>query len=415
MAEALRKVKKHLGRDAVIVSTRTVSRGGILGFGAKRFVEITAARQMADLPAPLRRGAVQMAPPVAAAPTTAAPAARSARAATSATVAGSAADSPLDHGRTILSEVGHLKSLVEGLMRETRRVCRPDVPDVLLDGYTRLVQSDVAEELARRMIERVRAELSAEDLSRPEAVRVHLAGQLESMLPEAGPIRLASTSDPTVIALIGPTGVGKTTTVAKLAANMSLRERRSVGLVTIDTYRIGAIEQLRTYAQIIDVPLEVVMTPAQLRQAVGRMRDRDVILIDTAGRGQRDGAKLAELESFFEAVRPHETHLVLSLTSRESVLKETVDRFRPLNFNRLILTKLDEAIGFGVVLSCLEKTNGALSYLTTGQDVPDDIEVCRRSRLAQWILERPVDGRALVGAGSTDEVSRGLCAGPREN
>ncbi len=398
MAEALRKVKKHLGRDAVIVSTRTVSKGGFLGFGGRRQVEITAARQLADLPAPLRPGSQRIASPPAPSRSPAGPAVGTATATMHA---------PADNrGDTILTEVGQLKSLMEGLMRETRRIRQPELPDALLDSYTKLVENDVAEELARGMVDRARSELSGQDLAQPDVVRAHLAAQLESMLPEAGPIQVSAPSGPTLIALVGPTGVGKTTTVAKLAANLSLRERRSVGLITIDTYRIGAVEQLRTYAQIIDVPLEVVMTPVQLREAVERMSDRDVVLIDTAGRGQRDAAKLSELEAFFTAVPPHETHLVLSMTSRESILRETVERFRPLGFNRLILTKLDEAIGFGVVLSCLEKLNGALSYVTTGQDVPDDIEVCRRARLAEWILEAPPDGLKRFAGPPKDDAGR---------
>ena len=267
-----------------------------------------------------------------------------------------------------------------------RRSQVPEVPEALFDTYQRLVQNEVAEQVAHRLITQVRNELTAEHLQDPRAVRSKLAVLLEAMLPTAGPIRCAEAGRPRMIAFIGPTGVGKTTTIAKLAANFCLRERRKVGLITIDTYRIAAVEQLKTYAQIIDVPLEVAAVPEQFREAADRLADREIILIDTAGRSQRDDAKMKELKGFFRAVRPHELHLVLSSTCGPTVVGETIERFRDFGIDRLILTKLDEAIGFGVILSCLEKAEAELSYVTMGQDVPDDIEVGESKALAELIL-----------------------------
>jgi len=375
MAEALRKVKKHLGREAVIVSTRTVRQGGFLGFGGTRRTEITAARRMSDLPKLLRAGSI---------PIRSGGIERADGAAT--TMTATLATQTADVQTSILSEVGTLKSLVVDLMHETKRSRGPEVPEPLFDTYLKLVQNEVAEELAQALVARVRDELAGDLLKDADAVRRRLAVAVESMLPTAGPIKIDQGKGPALIALVGPTGVGKTTTVAKLAANFRLREKRRVGLITIDTYRIGAVEQLRTYAQIIDVPLEVVMTPQQLSQSVARMSDQDIVLIDTAGRGQRDTVKLNELKAFFAAVRPNEVHLVLSGAGREAVLSETVERFAGIGIDRVIFTKLDEAVGFGVVLSCLKKANAALSYVTTGQDVPDDIEVGQGRKLANLIV-----------------------------
>jgi flagellar biosynthesis protein FlhF len=302
----------------------------------------------------------------------------------------------------LLTEIGALKSLVSDLVRETRRSQVASLPDELLDTYQKLIEKEVAERIAQALIAQVRSHLTGDRLQDREAIRRELACSLESMLPAAGPIRAAAFGEPTSIALIGPTGVGKTTTIAKLAANFCLREHRKVGLVTIDTYRIAALEQLKTYAQIIDVPLEVATTPEQLKDAVARMADRDIILIDTAGRGQRDAIKIKELRGFFSAVRPHEIHLVLSSICSEGVLTETIDRFSEIGIDRVIFTKLDEAIGFGVILSCLQRANAGLSYVTTGQDVPDDIEVGESRRLAELILGDgsglPVSTREVVHA-----------------
>ena len=378
MAETLGQVKRQFGPDAVILHTRTATQGGLLGVGGKPCVEITAARQMSDLPELLRRGTLR----VGLSRDGCADGAAKPMSSSTKLVA-----SPLSD--TLLSELGALRSVVGDLVRETRRSQAADMPAELHDTYRMLVENAVAEELARQLINELRSALTEDQLRDPRIVRARLASIVESMVPTAGPIRPPQRDRPTVIALIGPTGVGKTTTIAKLAADLSLRERRRVGLITIDTYRIAAVEQLRTYAQIIDVPLEVVMEPKELGNAVAAMADREIILIDTAGRSQRDGYKIDELCEFFDAVQPDEMHLVLSSTSSEAVLRETIQRFRELGVNRVIFTKLDEAIGFGVILDCLQMAEARLSYVTTGQDVPDDIQVGEGKALAKLILGTP--------------------------
>jgi len=186
--------------------------------------------------------------------------------------------------------------------------------------------------------------------------------------------------------LVGATGVGKTTTLAKLAAQFRIKEGKKVGLITIDTYRIAAVEQLRTYARIIDTPLEVVLTPQELRLAIERLADCDIILVDTAGRSQFDAPKLDELRAFLKAADPRETHLVLSATSSRAVLQKSIELFSGLGVNRVLFTKLDEAVGIGTLLAAVHKLDVKMSYITTGQDVPNDIEVGDGRRLAEMIL-----------------------------
>ncbi len=375
MAEALARVKREFGPDAIILNTRTLTRGSVFGLGGQEQVEITAASGTDALPPVVRRGTFVR---------------RSGRTghADGAAERVSLGHTTRHHSDALVAEVGALKSLVTDLVRETRRVSPADVPDELFDTYRKLIANDVADKLARSLIAQVQARLTPDRLGDPDAVRAELARSIEAMLPAAGPIRTSRFGEPTTIALIGPTGVGKTTTVAKLAANFSLREHRKVGLITIDTYRIAAVEQLRTYARIIDVPLDVAATPEQFTKAIERMADREIILIDTAGRSQRDEVKIRELQELFRAVRPHEIHLVLAGTCGEAVMVEAIERFRDVGVDRLIFTKLDEAIGFGVILSCLTKANAGLSYLTMGQDVPNDIEVGEGRKLAELILGR---------------------------
>ena len=377
MAQALEQLKRQFGPNAVILNTRTSPKNGLFGFGAKGYVEITAARAMSDLPATLRpvtfkRGSGR---------TEQADGAARPVSPNSTTIVSKPSDK-------LLSEIATLKGMVSELVRRTGRPQAAVIPEALYETYIDLLQNEVAENIAQRLIDQVCSALGTERLNDPVAVRMQLAHALEGMLPVAGPIRIAPIGEPTLIALVGPTGVGKTTTVAKLAANFALREHRKVGLITIDTYRIAAVEQLRTYAQIIEVPLEVVISPDQLKEAVARMADRDVVLIDTAGRSQRDAVKVKELQGFFGAVTPHEVHLVLSSTTGEGVLAETIERFGEIGIDRVILTKLDEAIGFGVILTCLHKAKAKLSYLTTGQDVPDDISVGEGKAIARLSMGR---------------------------
>ena len=160
----------------------------------------------------------------------------------------------------------------------------------------------------------------------------------------------------------------------------------NLGLLTVDTYRIAAVEQLRTYAEIIDLPLEVVSSIDQMRPAIERLSQQDLILIDTAGRSPRDELKIRELADFLEQAQPDEIHLVLSAVAGERSLRAAVDRFSVARPDRLILTKLDEADGLGVLLGLLSHADRPISYLTTGQSVPEDIEPADRARLASLIL-----------------------------
>lgn len=387
MAEALDRVKEAFGKDAVVLSTRSSDRSGVLGLGGRSYVEITAARDISDLPPSVR-------------PTTL-------RVKSGATKQADGAAEIVNRPRTadrtsasIEDELGNLKTMVTELMLHARRTSalsaapQPSntptvsVPPELLDFHRRLVQHSVAEELAASLVRSVRDALRPEQLLDPRAVDRQLADRLEPMIPTAGGISLdRNPGRPTIVALVGPTGVGKTTTVAKLAANYSLRERRRVGMITIDTYRIAAIEQLRTYAQIMDIPLAVAATPSQLSTAIADMRDRELILIDTAGRGQRDAEKIEELNQYFQLHHPDELHLVLAGTASERVLHQAIEKFGRLGVDRVIFTKLDEALGFGVILSCLQKANAKLSYVTTGQGVPEDIEIGTGGRVAQCIVK----------------------------
>lgn len=268
----------------------------------------------------------------------------------------------------------------------------PTMPQALFDMYLKLIGQDLSEELADHIVDDVREELALPELEDEAIVREAVRRRLADYIPaadESVPLRTAD-GRPLTIALIGPTGVGKTTTLAKLAATFKLRHRRKVGLITADTYRIAAVDQLRTYANIIGLPLQVVLTPGEMRQAVHALSDCDVILIDTAGRSQNDAGRLEELEQFLTAANPHETHLVLSSTAGEKVLLREAEAFSALGVEKVVLTKLDEAVSFGVLVGVIRQIGKKLSFLTTGQEVPDHIEAGRPERLAGLVLGEKV-------------------------
>jgi flagellar biosynthesis protein FlhF len=276
----------------------------------------------------------------------------------------------------------------------SRRAAAPAMPGALFEMYLELLGQDLSEELADRIVSAVRGELSASELDDRDALRQRVLVQLASLVPAADPVipRRSPDDRPLTIAMIGPTGVGKTTTLAKLAASFKLRDQKNVGLVTCDTYRIAAVDQLRTYANIIGLQLEVALSAAEMSRAVQTLRDCDVVLIDTAGRSPGDQTRLEELRRCLSAARPHEVHLVLSSTSSQRVLLQEAAAFADVGADRIVLTKLDEAVSFGVLINVMQAVGKSLSFITTGQEVPDHIEVGRPRRLAELVLGAELHG-----------------------
>jgi flagellar biosynthesis protein FlhF len=243
----------------------------------------------------------------------------------------------------------------------------------------------LAERQKRRAPILERRQFLPSDLHGVDLAAIKAACETDSELLVSGPIRVR-TGERKVVALVGPTGVGKTTTLAKLAAHFRFREQLSVGMITVDTFRIGAIQQLRAYADIMDLPMEVVAEPDELPRALERLADVDLVLIDTAGRGTRDAVKLGDLRQVFGQAPPDELHLVVSATSSVAQVSEDAQRFRDLGATAVILTKVDEAHGYDALYSVLCECRMPVSYLTTGQNVPDEIVVADARQL-RWLLQ----------------------------
>ncbi|MEM1329333.1 MAG: flagellar biosynthesis protein FlhF [Planctomycetota bacterium] len=296
--------------------------------------------------------------------------------------------------RSIDEELRAIKQLVGRVLR-TQSSTSPCAGSPTSDAgavaglYADLIEREVPQEIAEAVCREVGGALDPHEQCDEQSVLAAARSRLAARLPVAQ----ESVAARRVIALVGPTGVGKTTTIAKMAAVFKLRRGLRVGLVTSDTYRIAAVEQLRTYAGIIGLPLRVTVTPAEMSSAIADMSGCDVVLVDTAGRSQHDTKRIGELNNFLDAAAPTERHLVLSAAASQAVIASAAARFSGAGCDRLIVTKLDEAVHHGSLLHACDRSGLPLSYVSTGQEVPEDLDRASSERLAGMVLRGPSPAR----------------------
>ncbi len=375
MREALAQVRRSFGGEAVILYTKSVRAPGLWGYFGRQVVEIAAA---SDVPRPEESSVAPAAP---------APVAARAAAEAYARPEAPAAHQPNDQLKRLREEVAGIRTALDDLVKSN---CPPSIaglPEPLTEGYLTLVRHGVTETLAAEVARGAAEETASQAAPSPETLRASMTHRLAAHVRVAGGIELDGVAR-RVVALVGPTGVGKTTTIAKLAANFKVRQHRRVALVTIDTYRIAAVQQLQTIADIIQVPLMTVLTVGDLKQALDGLRHYDLVLVDTAGRSQRDELKMFDLDAFLKAAGADEVHLVVSAAASLGNMTEVVERFKPLGPTRLIVTKVDEAEALGRLASVSSRCGLPLSYVTTGQDIPNDIELAAPERVAAMAWER---------------------------
>lgn len=256
-----------------------------------------------------------------------------------------------------------------------------------------LLNAGVDASIARELADELKMAMIREHITRDDILRLRLAKILMARLRVARPLteRLQVPTTPRLISFVGPTGVGKTTTIAKIAAEIVINQRKPVTLATTDTFKIAAVEQLQTYAGILKVPLEVCSSADALANLVSTVGPEEVILVDTAGYGPRDQKRIAEMHELLSSVRM-ETHLCVAATTRDRDLEEIVKRFSVVNPDYLVVTKLDETGQYGNIFNISAKTRVPLSYFTMGQRVPEDIEVATRERVADLLLDIAEEG-----------------------
>ncbi|MBO8127491.1 MAG: flagellar biosynthesis protein FlhF, partial [Firmicutes bacterium] len=361
MQEAIMMVKAELGREAIILHSKKIKKGGLFGLFGKPVFEVIAAVNSEERPPAATR------PPRRELPAYREDTAAAAAAPVPRTSLPSTDNRELELLRRELAGMKEaINSLSSTLTKENRGGREGlNLPPGFEEVYSLFSQQEVADKYIREVLERLEA---AEPKDNLVAEACRLASQSVEYLDLARTL-----VGQRIIALIGPTGVGKTTTIAKLAAQFALFDGRDVGLITADTYRIAAVDQLKTYAEIIGVPLEVVFSVEEIAEARVRLAHKDVILIDTAGRSQKNEEQLKELQEYLQAVKPTDVALVLSATTHPRGLLDCLERFKPCNYNQLIFTKIDEVETYGAMYNTLRDSGLPLTYLTTGQNVPDDI------------------------------------------
>jgi flagellar biosynthesis protein FlhF len=260
------------------------------------------------------------------------------------------------------------------------------ISDAELAAFSLLLELGYPEPLARDIVQGAAKKCDPRREVQKDELCVAIEAELVSRLMLQGPSKVKGIG-PTVIALVGPTGVGKTTTVAKLAADYRLQESLRVGVITIDTFRMAAVEQLRAYAEIMDVPMEVVSSPKEMRQARQRLATCDVVLVDTAGCNPHADVDTCDLAAIITEAKAHEVHLVLSATMSFGSTARTLDKFQKIGTTAIILSKADEAVGLGPFVAAMQGRSIPLSYVTHGQSVPDDITPANVGLMKKLLLQ----------------------------
>ncbi|MCG7407477.1 flagellar biosynthesis protein FlhF [Paenibacillus sp. ACRRX] len=426
MPEAMSQIRQELGKDAVIVSTKEVKSGGILGMFAKKMIEVTAAvddspAKQTPQPRPAARPAVPAAmarnayagkppnPPKSPAVTQrhelASPAADQLDEAlfkdllqelrgggeakpaeptqiAPATITNSV-KAPVTQQEPWRDEIREVKEMVKSMLRKSEHENWTAYAKQL---ETRLLEQGITSELSYSIIDRAMSSCRTEGSAEPAPTLLH--SRVESVLEEklARQCKPGLSRSTNVVYFVGATGVGKTTTIAKLAADQMFHHQRKVGFITSDTYRIAAVEQLRTYASILNAPIEVVTSPNDLQRALESLQDCDLILMDTAGRNYRNDMHVNEINSMLKPVEGSETFLVLSLTSKTEDMMAIINRFAKHTIDRIIFTKADETDTCGSIVNLTDKTDIPFSYVTCGQNVPDDIKSFEPKEIIRLLL-----------------------------
>lgn len=406
LKECLHQVREDLGPEAVILETRKARKKMLFGLRSQEVVRIVAAvgisvTEPASRPLPHRSQAIvqEAERKRAEAHASAAAHERERNGIPSRSAHDSALPIPSEREneeklaqlermmRELKSNFDEIRQVVQSTPEAVAAVpqtaglkAHPQFPQL----YAQMVEAEIASDLARELLDLL-PDMSGWNLQ----ARSHMAeSALRALMTDkivcSGPITLTPGRMKTV-ALIGPTGVGKTTTIAKLAAQFALIENHRVGLLTMDTYRIAAVEQLKTYGQIINIPVRVAYSPNEILPALEEFADYDLVLIDTAGRSQKHIMQLGELKTLLEKAEC-EAHLVLAASTKERDLMDQIARFRESGVDRLIFTKLDETRSYGTLYTAAIRSGLPVSYLTTGQKVPEDIEVADASRLVSFVL-----------------------------
>ena len=361
MQEALLKVKMDLGNDAVILNTRKVKRPGFFSFLRTPLVEILAsleedeneAKDIQNIPNP-----------------------------------------KVDE---LENKVKSMEMMLDKIYKQMSNPSFQNAPSSTQEekesGYSRIYkvfidnmrQNDVEEDVINEILDSLKKQGIDNNSNVNEAFSI-FQKEIIKRLGASEEITVENQKKPKVIIFLGPTGVGKTTTLAKIAANFIIKEKKKVGLITADTYRIAAVEQLKTYSEIMGTPITVIYSPKEMKDAIKKHEEDDLVLIDTPGKSHKNKKHFDEIKEIVKNAEPDEAYLLISATTKMKDCKDIIEAYSFLENYKLIFTKIDETSSLGVVLNVKEITGKSLSYFTTGQSVPDDIEIADVENLSKKLL-----------------------------
>ncbi|MBN6887182.1 flagellar biosynthesis protein FlhF [Cytobacillus horneckiae] len=365
MSEVMKKIRAELGQDAVILHTRKVKSGGFLGLFQKQNLEVLAAVDPAiaserkanqkDSQRPAYYGEGQQQKRI------------------------------QDNTNVLLAEISDLRKLINETKYNKEDAVLSRLPEPISQELNKLKKQRVDEEIIDAISASLMESWYKNDDSSAENVRLWTEQLLTQKLKDIsfGGISFAKK----YINVVGPTGVGKTTTLAKIAAESVIKYNKRIAFITTDTYRIAAIEQLRTYSKILDAPLEVCYNLEDFAKAMQQFSDYDVVLIDTAGRNYRNAEYVSEINKLIGSNKDIETFLVLSLTSKYEDMQEICEQFLKTPIDRFIFTKADETATVGSMLNLVINYQRGIGYITDGQDVPDDLLTGSPQKLIQAVME----------------------------
>jgi len=393
MNEAMTRIRYELGSEAVIISQRKIRKPGLKGLFSPKIIEVTAAveneinqqaQEVKETMVPFKKAALQQSGAIGYP--------REIEKQDSLVykeLAFTKEDNKLskDHSSIdLMSEMKQMKIMIRELASASKlsEFNSPGNNNNKSDIEKLLEDNDVDSEIIISIMTKIEAFKSKAGSSQDNETQTNDYENLKLVLKEMIHVTIPKLEGR--IVLVGPTGVGKTTTIAKLAGRLALVEKKKVGLITVDTYRIGAVEQLKTYADIMNIPFKVVYNMKDMDDAIKSMSDCQVVLIDTTGRSSKNKMQISELRTFVEKADTKNINLVLSSTTKNKDIKYIIEGYQILNYNSIIVTKLDETSTYGSILNILETAHLPLSFVTTGQNVPDDLKELSEDKLLNLIL-----------------------------
>lgn len=362
MSEAVTRIRHELGKSAVIISQRKVRQKGFLGFFEPKLIEVTAAVENKDI----KKEEINIQDSIDSIKKVMEETIKEKEENNIQKISEKNKFSENSKGE-INKEIDEMKSLLNTVIKNTTKETEEDQIE------KKLKDIDIDIEFIPEILKKLEG---IEEDKREEKLRDIIMSE----------IKISNDEIKGTIVLVGPTGVGKTTTIAKLAGRLALKENKKVGLITTDTYRIGAVEQLKTYAEIMDIPFKVVITTKEMEVAIKEMEDLDVILIDSTGRSSKNVMQISELRAFIEKTKADSINLVLSATTKNKDINTIVNGYNVLGYDKIIVTKLDETVSYGSIYNIAKRTNKPLRFLTIGQNVPDDIKELNGAELEKTIF-----------------------------